>query len=63
MNSLYLRVGGYEEINRMCYWEFISVLQVAQEANKPRNGKLHVRQGLYKSQKDMIARTKELMRK
>ena len=60
VNSLYLRVGGYQEIANMCYWEFVSILKTASDNNKRQSGKPVIKEGLYKSQKDMIARTKEL---
>ena len=46
----------------MSYWTFLSIIHTA-ESNRPHKGKLKTREGLYQSQKDMIARTKELQEK
>jgi len=59
---LYLRVGGWAEIQHMSYWRFIEVIKTAVEEAKIKSGKPLVRTKLYKSQKDMIQRTKELMK-
>jgi len=46
----------------MSYWRFIEVIKTAVEEAKIKSGKPLVRTKLYKSQKDMIQRTKELMK-
>ncbi len=47
------------DILSMSYWRFISILQLSEEQGKVASGKPIVQQGLYQSQKNMIARTKE----
>ena len=47
------------EILSMSYWRFNSILKSIEEQDKVNSGKPIVQQGLYQSQKDMIARTKE----
>jgi len=46
----------------MTHWQFMSILHTANVESQIKSGKPVVRKKLYKSQKDMIARTKELMK-
>ena len=61
INALYLEVGGYNEIQEMNYWKFTTILQTASEINQRKSGKPVTRKKIYKSQQDMINKTKALM--
>ncbi len=59
INGLYLKVGGYQEIMSMHYWEFCSIMQSMVQINKVASGKPIVKKGpISRSAKDMIARRK-----
>ena len=60
INALYLEAGNITEILSMSYWRFLSVLEYANERNARSSNKPVIKNKLYQSQKDMIARTKEL---
>lgn len=47
----------------MSYWRFVSILETASTQGKRQSGKLVTRSKIYQSQKDMIERTKEMMKK
>ena len=46
------------EILKMSYWRFISLLKLSEKQSKIASGEPVVQEGLYQSQKDMIARAK-----
>jgi len=45
----------------MNYWKFTTILQTASEINQRKSGKPVTRKKIYKSQQDMINKTKALM--
>jgi len=51
------------DILSMSYWRFIALLQLSEQQNKGAKGEPVVQQGLYQSQKDMIAKAKEFEEK
>jgi len=58
-NQLYLQVGGYEEIQKMCYWDFISIIETLNVNNKRASGKTITHSKVPKSAQDMINRSKK----
>lgn len=46
------------DILKMSYWRFISLLKFSEKHSKLVSGQPYVQEGLYQSQKDMIARAK-----
>ena len=60
INFLYLETGGLEEILNMSYWRYISIMETLNEKNN--SGKPKGKGFIWKSQQDMINKTKELMK-
>jgi len=58
LNMLYLSVGGYNEILNMSYWDFVVILLTNNKIKQRQSGGPVVQEGLYQSQKDMIANAK-----
>ena len=59
INQLYLQVGNYEEIKRMNYWTFISIIETLNTNNKRSSGKTITHKTISKSSQDMIERSKK----
>ena len=60
INQLYLQVGGYEEIQKMCYWDFLSIIETLNINNKRSSGKTVTHNKIPQSSQDMINRAKGL---
>ena len=60
MYQLYLNLGGFEEIKRMCYWDFINIIETLNNNNKRSSGKTITHTKVSKSSQDMINKTKNL---
>lgn len=60
INNLYLEHGGLKEILEMSYWRYLSLMDTVRTRNAGKHGKPVGHSQIFKSQQDMINKTKEL---
>lgn len=60
VNALYLKTGNMSDILKMNYWRFRNVLKTMEKIHNIESGKQVVDTKVPQSNKDMIARFKEL---
>jgi len=58
INVLYLKVGGYNEIMSMSYWDFVSIMETLSDTTKRDSGQPVIKEGLTSTQRQMIERRK-----
>jgi len=58
IHLLYLERGNLEEILKMNYWRFKSIIRTLEKKKRIESGKSYIEPGIPQSSKDMIARRK-----